>query len=269
MAEEKLISINERRFAVLIDADNITSRYVKQIFDEVSNFGYATYKRIYGDFTQPKLASWKDVLLDNSITPIQQYGYTTGKNATDFAMVIDAMDILYSGKVDGFCLVSSDSDFTRLASRLRESGIYVLGMGEQKTPAAFRSACHQFKFLDLLSKSDEVSVSVKKDKDEPASKTVKSCIPSNEKIKKEIKRIITERSDEEGWAFLGEVGGILSKRLPDFDVRNYGFDKLSYFVAEISELETEMRPSTDANVKLAYVRIRSGAKKPAKPKPNS
>ena len=138
------------RFAILIDADNISDRYVKIILDEVSNLGIATYKRIYGDWTSQRLASWKNVLLENSIIPMQQYSYTYGKSATDSAMIIDAMDILYSGNVDGFAIVSSDSDFTRLAARLRESGMQVIGMGEQKTPEPFISACNQFKYLDLL-----------------------------------------------------------------------------------------------------------------------
>ena len=141
---------NELRFAVLMDADNISDKYVKIILDETANNGVITYKRIYGDWTSPRLASWKNVLLDNSIIPMQQYSYTTGKNSTDSAMIIDAMDILYSGTVDGFCIVSSDSDFTRLAARLRESGMQVIGMGESKTPKPFISACNQFKYLDLL-----------------------------------------------------------------------------------------------------------------------
>ena len=140
----------ELKFAVLIDADNISDKYIKIILEETANSGIATYKRIYGDWTSPQLASWKSVLLDNSIIPMQQYSYTTGKNATDSAMIIDAMDILYSGHVDGFCLASSDSDFTRLAARLREAGMQVIGMGESKTPQPFISACNQFKYLDLL-----------------------------------------------------------------------------------------------------------------------
>ena len=143
-------STSELRFAVLIDADNISEKYVKVVLDEISNAGVATYKRIYGDWTSPRLASWKSCLLDNSIIPMQQYSYTYGKNATDSAMIIDAMDILYSGTVDGFAIVSSDSDFTRLVARLRESGMVVIGMGEQKTPKPFISACNQFKYLDLL-----------------------------------------------------------------------------------------------------------------------
>ena len=146
---------SDSRFAVLIDADNVSVRYIKIILDELSKDGVATYKRIYGDWTNPALVSWKSTLLDNSIIPIQQYSYTTGKNSTDSAMIIDAMDILYSGKVDGFCLVSSDSDFTRLASRLRESGMAVIGMGESKTPNSFIAACNKFKYLDILSAADE------------------------------------------------------------------------------------------------------------------
>ena len=151
---------NEKRFAVLIDADNVSEKYIKGILDEISNDGVATYKRIYGDWTKPNLASWKNILLENSIMPIQQYSYTTGKNATDSAMIIDAMDILYSGNVDGFCLVSSDSDFTRLASRLRESGMTVVGMGERKTPSAFIAACHQFKYLEILAQNVEEKTAV-------------------------------------------------------------------------------------------------------------
>ena len=146
---------SDSRFAVLIDADNVSGKYIKLILDEISKDGVATYKRIYGDWTNPALVSWKSVLLDYSVMPIQQYSYTTGKNSTDSAMIIDAMDILYSGKVEGFCLVSSDSDFTRLAARLRESGMTVIGMGESKTPNSFIAACNKFKYLDILSAADE------------------------------------------------------------------------------------------------------------------
>ena len=146
---------NDSRFAVLIDADNVSVKYIKIILDEISKDGIATYKRIYGDWTNPALVSWKSTLLDNSVLPIQQYSYTTGKNSTDSAMIIDAMDILYSEQVDGFCLVSSDSDFTRLAARLRESGMTVIGMGESKTPNSFIAACNKFKYLDILSAAEE------------------------------------------------------------------------------------------------------------------
>lgn len=147
--------VDEKRFAVLIDADNVSAKYIKYILDEITNYGVATYKRIYADWTKPNTASWKDVLLENSVTPIQQYGYTVGKNATDSAMIIDAMDILYSGNVEGFCIVSSDSDFTKLSSRLRESGMLVVGMGEKKTPKPFIASCNQFKYLDVLAESEE------------------------------------------------------------------------------------------------------------------
>jgi len=146
--------VEEKRFAVLIDADNVSAKYIKYILDEITNYGVATYKRIYADWTKPNTSSWKDVLLENSVTPIQQYGYTVGKNATDSAMIIDAMDILYSGNVDGFCIVSSDSDFTKLSSRLRESGMLVVGMGEKKTPKPFIASCNQFKYLDVLAESE-------------------------------------------------------------------------------------------------------------------
>lgn len=147
---EENLNKEDKRYAVLIDADNVSDKYIEIILDELSNYGVATYKRIYGDWTKSRFASWKKVLLEHSIIPIQQYSYTTGKNATDSAMIIDAMDILYSGRVDGFCLVTSDSDFTRLASRLREAGMDVIGMGETKTPKPFISACDMFKYLDLL-----------------------------------------------------------------------------------------------------------------------
>ena len=161
---------SDNRFAVLIDADNVSVKYIKIILDEISKDGIATYKRIYGDWTNPSLISWKSTLLDNSIIPVQQYSYTTGKNSTDSAMIIDAMDILYSGRVEGFCLVSSDSDFTRLAARLRESGMTVIGMGESKTPNSFIAACNKFKYLDILSAADEAEAEEAAPKAEPAKK---------------------------------------------------------------------------------------------------
>lgn len=152
--------IDEKRFAVLIDADNVSAKYIKYILDEISNYGVATYKRIYGDWTKSTTSSWKDVLLENSVTPVQQYSYTVGKNATDSAMIIDAMDILYSKNVEGFCIVSSDSDFTKLSSRLRESGMLVVGMGEKKTPKPFIAACNQFKYLDVLAETEKKTMEI-------------------------------------------------------------------------------------------------------------
>ena len=215
----------DRRFAVLIDADNVSDKYIRLILDELSNDGIITYKRIYGDWTRPALGSWKNVLLDYSITPIQQYGYTTGKNATDSAMIIDAMDILYTGNVEGFCIVSSDSDFTRLASRLREAGKFVIGMGERKTPAAFVAACNRFTYLEVLAQqpADEEDVPLL----EPVAGEDRMALPA---IKAAILAIAEETSDDEGWASVSDIGNILIKRFPDFDVRSYGFKKLTQFV---------------------------------------
>lgn len=241
---------NEKRFAVLIDADNISEKYIKGILDEISNDGVATYKRIYGDWTKPNLGAWKQVLLENSITPIQQYSYTTGKNATDSAMIIDAMDILYSGHVDGFCLVSSDSDFTRLASRLRESGMIVVGMGEKKTPSAFISACHQFKYLEILLRNAEEKNSTDTPS-EPAQQRTDLAA-----IKRTVLTIIDEVSDEDEWIFISEIGDILVKRYPDFDVRNYGFKKLTPFLKSLNILDIRSTRTSDGNNRLVYVRAK-------------
>ncbi len=249
---------DEKRFAVLIDADNISVKYVKLIFDEVSNDGTVTYKRIYGDWTKPNLASWKNTLLDFSITPIQQYGYTTGKNSTDSAMIIDAMDILYSHNVEGFCLVTSDSDFTRLASRLRESGMTVIGMGEHKTPTPFISACNKFKYLDLISNALlEESQPEKTETESSKSKVEDAAYPDKAGIIQEVKRIIEEISDDDGWAFCGELGSVLIKRYPDFDTRNYGYNKLTPFLSSTKEFDINTRKSKGSNSMLYFVRNKS------------
>lgn len=171
--------IDEKRFAVLIDADNVSAKYIKYILDEISNYGVATYKRIYGDWTKSSTSSWKDVLLENSVTPVQQYSYTVGKNATDSAMIIDAMDILYSKNVEGFCIVSSDSDFTKLSSRLRESGMLVVGMGEKKTPKPFIAACNQFKYLDVLAETEKKTMEIGNIKTNAAGHDKKQDIKKN------------------------------------------------------------------------------------------
>ncbi|WP_322174142.1 NYN domain-containing protein [Acutalibacter caecimuris] len=274
---------NDSRFAVLIDADNVSVRYIKLILDEISKDGIATYKRIYGDWTNPALVSWKSALLDNSVIPIQQYSYTTGKNATDSAMIIDAMDILYSGQVDGFCLVSSDSDFTRLAARLRESGMTVVGMGERKTPNSFIAACNKFKYLDILSAAGE------EEPEEPArkapapkgkkaaarkapAKSAKKEEPKEEpreelreepktslsprSIKRALRSIVRENSDEDDWIIVGKVGNILLKRYPDFDVRNFGFSKLTPFLDSLDMFEIKSERKDNSASPQMYVRLK-------------
>ena len=216
---------NERRFAVLIDADNVSPKYIKYILDEVSDVGIATYKRIYGDWTDNEKRSWKNVLLDWSVNPIQQYSYTTGKNATDSAMIIDAMDILYSGNVDGFCLVSSDSDFTKLAQRLREAGMFVMGIGEQKTPKPFRAACDTFKLLEIISSDDAPETSVIENQ---------KTITNIDEIQKAITKLLIENNSQNQPIILAKVGNFLTKRFSDFDVRNYGYSKLSTFLESLN-----------------------------------
>lgn len=250
----------EKKIAVLIDADNVSEKYIKHIFDEVSNHGIPTYKRIYGDWTKPNLSSWKGMLLQYSINPIQQYGYTTGKNSTDSALIIDAMDILYSKSVDGFCIVSSDSDFTRLAARLREAGMYVLGMGEKKTPTPFISACEKFKYLEVLASSAENKAPVPASQQEKANGTMsenKSGMADLPQISETIRTIITDISDEDGWAYLSEVGSALNKRYADFDVRNYGFSKLTPFVFSLKQFDLESRKDGKTNTSHKYVRNKS------------
>lgn len=235
----------EKRFAILIDADNISTKYIKSVLDEISNYGVATYKRAYGDLTRKENKNWEKVLLEHSITPMQQYSYTFGKNSSDSAMIIDAMDILYSNNVEGFCLVSSDSDFTRLATRLRESGMTVIGMGEQKAAKPFVKACTLFKYLDLISKNDtEVVAKVNKNtkKAHPMAQEIKSSEEKNEMVPKqdiykEIIKIINE--DEDNEFNIGQLGQRLNKAYPDFDVRNYGYSRLSVFLKSFEGLETK------------------------------
>lgn len=346
------------KFAILIDADNVSEKYIKIVLEEVANSGVATYKRIYGDWTSPRLASWKSCLLDNSITPMQQYSYTFGKNATDSAMIIDAMDILYSGTVDGFAIVSSDSDFTRLVARLRESGMVVIGMGEQKTPRPFIAACNQFKYLDLLyaarkaeeddadededgevsdaprrrrrgrrggrkasrakteqapgSSEDPVSDDIEEgmevlecpevlarprrrpgdrgalpapasgeDTDKVAGDLEDADVELEDEelldeqdaelafgemskadrrrhmrmIRETVNAIIDKFSDDDGWVGLGKLGDQLAKRLPDFDVRNYGFKKLRPFLKSLGVYEFD-EPAGESGARQIYLRIR-------------
>lgn len=242
-------TLSDLRLAVLIDADNIPSAKVKAMMEEIAKYGTPTFKRIYGDWTNPRVTSWKAVLLDNAITPIQQYSYTTGKNATDSAMIIDAMDILYTGRVDGFCLVSSDSDFTRLAIRLREAGMKVFGMGEQKTPSAFTSACDRFIYIEILSKSEEEAKTVSK-----APKAIKETPKTDKKLLNLISGSIDDLADEDGWAFLGELGNLLIKKQPSFDARNYGFNKLLPLIKSFRQFEVDERPTGNGNIRHVFVK---------------
>jgi uncharacterized LabA/DUF88 family protein len=287
--------MEEKRFAVLIDADNVSSKYIKYIMDEIADYGIATYKRIYGDWTRPNGAAWKDVLLENSVTPVQQYNYTTGKNATDSAMIIDAMDILYSGNVDGYCIVSSDSDFTKLASRLRESGMTVVGMGEKKTPKPFIAACNQFKYLDVLAESEKKSMEIEAIRDsapknkgfekkteavmidsEKSSDTAKSAVAADSAvkvmtelgvIKTAIIKMVSESDAEDQSLDMGELGSRLVKRYPDFDVRNYGDTKLSKFLKKFDFLEIRTKgKGTSMRVSLKPMADRNTETKPARPR---
>lgn len=218
--------MEDQKFALLIDSDNISADYIKIILQELSKYGTVTYKRIYGDWTRSASNKWKDVLLANSINPVQQYSYTTGKNATDSAMIIDAMDILYSGHVTGFCLASSDSDFTRLAMRLRESGMYVIGMGERKTPEPFRSACEKFVLLDLVSNVD----SPVKNSQKSSTETTTDALTPLAEIEQALVKIITDNGNDGTSMDIGELGSRLSKMYPSFDVRNYEYTKFSKFL---------------------------------------
>jgi len=239
------------RLAVLIDADNIPHHSVKDILEEIAKYGTPTFKRIYGDWTKPHVMGWKTVLLEHAIMPVQQYSYTQGKNATDSAMIIDAMDILYSGKVDGFCIVSSDSDFTRLATRLREAGMKVYGIGERKTPNAFIASCDKFIYIEILAESEtdaEETPLLKAEK--------KKQKPSFEKLNTGhvhlIASTIEDLADENGWAFLGDVGNLLLKKQPNFDPRNFGFQKLTRLIKSLSQFEIDER--SKGNTKLVFIK---------------
>lgn len=241
------------RLAVLIDADNIPYRLISGILEEIAKYGSPTFKRIYADWTKPHVAGWKTVLLDHAITPVQQYSYTTGKNSSDSAMIIDAMDILYTGRVDGFCLVSSDSDFTRLATRLREAGMKLYGMGEQKTPGAFRAACDKFIYIEILGQQ-EISPKPVKESDVPKKEKVISKPDKN--LVNLLTSSVNDIADENGWAFLGELGNLVLKKRPDFDPRNYGFEKLLKLIKSLGSFEIDERETGRRNVKLVYIRAK-------------
>lgn len=283
--EGKFIMRTQDKIAVLIDAENVSKKYIKLIMDEVNEYGTPTYKRVYGDFSNPSVSSWKDVLRTYALTPVIQFNYVKGKNASDSAMIIDAMDILYSGNVNGFCLVTSDSDFTKLANRLREAGMLVIGMGEQKTPTSLVAACEQFKYLDLLFAEEEeegefiecaelevideqvIENEIQEDVDLTESQVVTneeteefceiSLIPTKEKIGDEIRLIIEQKSDEAGWINQSEIGVLLSKRVLGFDPRNYNFKKLSQLIESYEFLETKtvQNPKNEL-LKIVYVKIK-------------
>ncbi len=248
--------MKDEQLAVLIDADNVPYSKIKEMLEEIAKNGTPTIKRIYADWTKPTVSGWKNVLLENAITPIQQYSYTTGKNSSDSALIIDAMDILYSGKVDGFCIVSSDSDFTRLAIRLREAGMKVIGLGEKKTPLPFITACDKFIYIEILkniassavAKTPQVKGSAK-----PQSK------PLN-KIDKSLVHLLVESvqdlADESGWAFLGNLGNFILKKKADFDPRNYGFPKLLPLIKTIDRFIIDEREAGNNNIRHIYIKIK-------------
>ena len=266
--------IGDIRLAVLIDADNVSSSYIKLMIEELARYGNPTIKRIYGDWTRPNLGSWKSVLLDYAFQPIQQFGYTSGKNSTDSALIIDAMDILYAEKVEGFCLVSSDSDFTRLATRLREAGKIVYGIGEKKTPTPFIAACDRFIYLEILGVSNSFEEPAKESSETSGrssingdAKVAKPSTPerSNKRLVSKLDRetvglirsSISDLADDQGWAFLGAVGNLVLKKRPSFDSRNFGFAKLSQLIRSIDSIECEERINEkNPLVTLIYIRDR-------------
>ena len=233
------------KLAVLIDADNAQPSIVDGLLAEIANYGIASVKRIYGDWTAPSLKKWKEVLLQYSIQPMQQFAYTKGKNATDSAMIIDAMDLLYTSNFNGFCIVSSDSDFTKLASRIRESGLLVYGFGERKTPSAFVSACDKFIYTEVLrAKTDESEAIVKRSSSE---------LKQDRKLVSLLRNAVEASSDESGWAHLAPVGGNIAKQSPEFDPRNYGYSKLGELVSATKLFDMEKRQIGNTNSKAIYV----------------
>ncbi|HEX5125555.1 MAG TPA: NYN domain-containing protein [Rhodocyclaceae bacterium] len=240
-------SNQQARLAVLVDADNASPNIIEGLIAEIAKYGVASVKRIYGDWTTPNLSGWKPSLLDHSILPVQQFRYTVGKNATDSAMIIDAMDLMYTRRFDGFCLVSSDSDFTRLAARIREEGLMVYGFGERKTPKPFVSACHKFVFTELLRETpaDETSVT--------RQNKTKALNGDNQLINL-LRGAINARADEDGWAQLSGIGSAIAQASPEFDPRNHGFGRLSDLMRAITLFEVSERTQSDGHSKTIYVR---------------
>ena len=254
------------RLAILIDADNADPAIIEGLLNEIAKYGVASIKRIYGDWTDNRLRSWKVHLLNHGINPIQQFAYTTGKNATDSAMIIDTMDLLYSEKLDGFCIVSSDSDFTRLASRLRESGRVVYGFGKKQTPRPFVVACDKFIYTDILYDSQGGDEDKKTKPDvanaNPPAKSKKGDIKKDKKLLKLLRDSVDDTADESGWACLGPVGTNINNRLSDFDPRHYGFKKLSDMFRAISQFEIEDVPNNNGSGKRLCVRRKNKQQTP-------
>ncbi|HOZ31131.1 MAG TPA: NYN domain-containing protein [Bacteroidales bacterium] len=244
------------KLAVLIDADNIPYSNITGMLDEITKLGVPTIKRIYGDWTKPTVSGWKPALLEHAITPIQQYSYTQGKNATDSAMIIDAMDILHSEKVDGFCLVSSDSDFTRLATRLRESGMLVIGIGEKKTPNPFIVACDKFIYIEIISKpSSSVVINTTEIKSPDIKQNQYEKISPN--LIELLKKSVEDLADESGWVFMAEIGALIIKKKPDFDPRNYGFSKITPLFKSLKKhFIIDEREVENTHIKHIFVKIK-------------
>jgi uncharacterized LabA/DUF88 family protein len=243
MAEER-----SDRLAVLIDADNTQPSIIEGLLAEIAKFGTSNVKRIYGDWTSTALKSWKEVLLEYSIQPIQQFGYTKGKNSTDSAMIIDAMDLLYTGRFNGFCIVSSDSDFTKLAVRIREAGLTVYGFGEQKTPGPFVSACDKFIYTEVLR--------AKINENEPIKRKSAADLKQDTRLVRLLRNAVEASSDEAGWAHLAATGSNIAKQSPEFDPRNYGYGKLGELIAATRLFEVDERIGGDGQSKSIYLRDR-------------
>ena len=244
------------KLAVLIDADNVPYANIKSMMEEIAKYGTPTFKRIYGDWTKPQLSGWKKVLLENAITPVQQYSYTTGKNSTDSALIIEAMDMLYTGGVDGFCIVSSDSDFTRLAIRLREAGKKVFGIGEKKTPAPFIVSCNKFIYIEILEKEEKPEALHKKEDPKKNIKRTPVVSAISRDLINLISTSINDIAEDDGWVFLGTLGSLILKKQPDFDPRNYGFKKLVDIIKSIPSIQIDERHSGKNNISHFYVRTK-------------
>lgn len=251
------VNNSQQKLVVLIDADNASPSIIYGLMAEIAKYGTAHVKRIYGDWTSPNLKGWKEILLEHALQPIQQFGYTKGKNSTDSAMIIDAMDLLYSGRFDGFCIVSSDSDFTRLASRIREGGLNVYGFGEEKTPKSFISVCDKFIYTEILQNIDEndsENNGVKEKKTQVKQKSTNE-LKMDTRLVNLLRSAVIASMDEEGWAFLGEVGQHITKQSPEFDARNYGYAKLKDLVKAIGLFKIDERIDQRApNIKQIYIK---------------